>query len=91
MISKVKSNDTDNRLSIDSDYTVILRRAVAEIEHVGLDEKVQRCVALLPWFHNMLLLSKGLDDDAMPTETVKGGTCSQRHGEAYRRGGLPVD
>ena len=28
------------------------------------DKKVQRCVALLPWSHNLLLLSKGLDDNA---------------------------
>ena len=28
------------------------------------DEKVLRSVALLPWSHNLLLLSKGLDDDA---------------------------
>ena len=32
--------------------------------YAGHNEKVQRCVALLPWSHNMLLLSKGLDDDA---------------------------
>ena len=28
------------------------------------DEKVLRSVALLPWSHNLLLLSKGLDDEA---------------------------
>lgn len=28
------------------------------------DEKVLRSVALLPWSHNLLLLSKGLDDNA---------------------------
>ena len=33
--------------------------------YAGHNEKVQRSVALLPWSHNMLLLSKGLDDDAI--------------------------
>ncbi len=32
--------------------------------YAGHDEKVQRSVALLPWSHNLLLLSKGLDDEA---------------------------
>ena len=39
-------------------------------------EKVQRSVALLPWSHNMLLLNKGLDDDATlyyATKTVEKG------------------
>lgn len=44
--------------------------------YVGHDEKVLRAVALLPWSHNLLLLSKGLDDDATlyyAVETVKKG------------------
>ena len=32
--------------------------------YAGHDEKVLRSVALLPWSHNLLLLSKGLDDEA---------------------------
>ena len=32
--------------------------------YAGHNEKVQRCVALLPWSHNLLLLSKGLNDEA---------------------------
>ena len=51
----------------------ILRQAVAVIGH---DKKLQRSVALLPWSHNMLLLSKGLDDDATlyyATKTVEKG------------------
>ena len=32
--------------------------------YAGHDAKVQRCVALLPWSHNLLLLSKGLNDEA---------------------------
>ena len=32
--------------------------------YAGHNEKVQRSVALLPWSHNMLLLSKGLNDEA---------------------------
>ncbi len=28
------------------------------------EEKMLRAVALLPWSHNLLLLSKGLDDEA---------------------------
>ncbi len=32
--------------------------------YAGHDEKVQRCVTLLPWSHNLLLLSKGLNDEA---------------------------
>ena len=32
--------------------------------YAGHDEKVLRSVALLPWSHNMLLLSKGLNDEA---------------------------
>lgn len=32
--------------------------------YAGHDEKVLRCVALLPWSHNLLLLSKGLNDEA---------------------------
>lgn len=42
--------------------------------YAGHNEKVQRNVALLPWSHNMLLLSKGLDDDATlyyATKTVE--------------------
>ena len=31
--------------------------------YAGHDEKVLRSVALLPWSHNLLLLSKGLDDE----------------------------
>ena len=31
----------------------------------GHNEKVQRCVALLSWSHNMLLLSKGFNDETM--------------------------
>ncbi len=34
--------------------------------YAGHDEKLLRSVALLPWSHNLLLLSKGLDD----TETL---------------------
>ena len=44
--------------------------------YAGHNEKVQRSVALLPWSHNMLLLSKGLDDDATlyyATKTVEKG------------------
>ena len=43
---------------------------------IGYDEKVLRSVALLPWSHNLLLLSKGLDDDATlyyTTKTVEKG------------------
>ena len=32
--------------------------------YAGHDEKVLRSVALLPWSHNLLLLSKGLNDKA---------------------------
>ncbi len=32
--------------------------------YAGHDEKVLRSVALLPWSHNLLLLNKGLDDNA---------------------------
>ena len=32
--------------------------------YAGHDEKMQRSVALLPWSHNLLLLSKGLNDEA---------------------------
>lgn len=32
--------------------------------YAGHGEKVLRFVALLPWSHNMLLLSKGLNDEA---------------------------
>ena len=32
--------------------------------YAGHDEKVQRSVALLPWSHNLMLLSKGLNDEA---------------------------
>lgn len=32
--------------------------------YAGHDEKVLRSVALLPWSHNLLLLSKGLNDEA---------------------------
>ena len=32
--------------------------------YAGHDEKVQRRVALLPWSHNLMLLSKGLNDEA---------------------------
>ena len=44
--------------------------------YAGHNEKVQRSVAHLPWSHNMLLLSKGLDDDATlyyATKTVEKG------------------
>lgn len=44
--------------------------------YVGHDEKVLRAVALLPWSHNLLLMSKGLDDDATlyyAVETAKKG------------------
>ena len=43
---------------------------------IGHNEKVLRSVALLPWSHNLLLLSKGLDDDATlyyATKTVEKG------------------
>lgn len=42
----------------------------------GHNEKVQRCVALLSWSHNMLLLSKGFIDETMlyyAQETVAKG------------------
>ncbi|MCI6252737.1 MAG: PDDEXK nuclease domain-containing protein [Bacteroidales bacterium] len=42
----------------------------------GHDEKVLRSVALLPWSHNLLLLSKGLNDDATlyySQETIEKG------------------
>jgi hypothetical protein len=32
--------------------------------YAGHDEKVLRSVALLPWSHNLLLLSKGFNDEA---------------------------
>ena len=32
--------------------------------YAGHDEKVLRSVALLPWSHNLPLLSKGLNDEA---------------------------
>ena len=32
--------------------------------YAGHDEKVLRSVALLTWSHNLLLLSKGLNDEA---------------------------
>lgn len=34
------------------------------VRYFGHDAKVLRSVALLPWSHNLLLLSKGLDDEA---------------------------
>mgnify|MGYP007004266076 CR=1 FL=1 len=50
------------------DYEAILRQAVAAIEHerqeIAKHIKVQRSVALLPWSHNLLLLSKGLDSES---------------------------
>ena len=68
------TDNKDNKLSIGGgDYAEILRQTVAVIGH---DKKVQRSVALLPWSHNMLLLSKGLDDDATlyyATKTVEKG------------------
>ena len=68
------TDNKDNKLSIGGgDYAEILRQAVAVIGH---DKKLQRSVALLPWSHNMLLLSKGLDDDATlyyATKTVEKG------------------
>ena len=68
------TDNKDNKLSIGSgDYAEILRHAVAVI---GNNKKLQRSVALLPWSHNMLLLSKGLDDDATlyyATKTVEKG------------------
>ena len=48
----------------------------ANATKIGYDEKVLRSVALLPWSHNLLLLSKGLDDDATlyyATKTVEKG------------------
>ena len=57
------TDNKDNKLSIgSSDYAEILRHAVAVIEHARTeiarhDEKVQRCVALLPWSRNMLFIS----------------------------------
>lgn len=33
--------------------------------YAGHEEKVLRSIALLPWSHNLLLLSKGLDGDAI--------------------------
>ena len=46
------------------------------VRYAGHDAKVLRAVALLPWSHNLLLLSKGLDDEATifyATETaIKG-------------------
>lgn len=57
------TDNKDNKLSIESsDYAEILRHAVAVIEHARTeiarhDEKVQRCVALLPWSRNMLFIS----------------------------------
>lgn len=66
------TDNKDNKLSIGGgDYAEILRQAVAVIGH---DKKLQRSVALFPWSHNMLLLSKGLDDDATlyyATKTVE--------------------
>lgn len=44
--------------------------------YAGHDGKVLRSVALLPWSHNLLLLSKGLDDEATvyyATETTSKG------------------
>ena len=68
------TDNKDNKLSIGGgDYAEILRHAVAVIGH---DKKLLRSVALLPWSHNMLLLSKGLDDDATlyyATKTVGKG------------------
>ena len=68
------TDNKDNKLSIGGgDYAEILRQAVAVIGH---DKKLQRSVALFPWSHNMLLLSKGLDDDATlyyATKTVEKG------------------
>ena len=50
------TDNKDNELSIwSNDYAEILRHAVAVSRY---DEKVQRNVALLPWSHNMLLLSR---------------------------------
>ena len=55
------TDNKDNKLSIGSgDYAEILRHAVAVIGH---DKKLQRSVALLPWSHNLLLLSKGFNDE----------------------------
>ena len=34
------------------------------LRYCNSDIKVQRSVALLPWSHNLLILSKGLDDEA---------------------------
>lgn len=34
------------------------------LRYVGHDAKVLRSVALLPWSHNLLIMSKNLDDDA---------------------------
>ena len=51
------TDNKDNKLSIGGgDYAEILRHAVAVIGH---DKKVLRSVALLPWSHNLLPLSKG--------------------------------
>ena len=100
------TDNKDNKLSIkSSDYAEILRHAVAVIEHARTEiarhnEKVLRSVALLPWSHNMLLLSKGLNDEATlyhrnhtlcGERPCRGGTRTRKFGKTYWSGGLSVD
>ena len=46
------------------------------LRYAGHDEKVLRSVALLPWSHNLLIMSKNIDDEATlyyAQETIEKG------------------
>ena len=68
-----------NATNVEANATIMKANATimaANATKIGHDKKLLRSVALLPWSHNLLLLSKGLDDDATlyyATKTVKKG------------------
>lgn len=60
--------------------------------YAGHDEKLLRSVALLPWSHNLLLLSKGMDDAATlyyprnHQQRLEPRFAAQCHQNGYARG-----
>lgn len=66
------TNMEANVTNVEANATIMEANATK----IGHDKKLLRSVALLPWSHNLLLLSKGLDDDATlyyATKTVEKG------------------